>query len=706
MPRERLHSDNAAKQRAYRAAVVTKIVNGELPPAAAHWGRTQTDTKFERALQGRVVVYDGEGVTEDGEHRYILLVCRGPKGEIHTLYDEGRRLTTDDIFAFLCRMAGKYRNYLHIGFALTYDVTHWLYDLPRAALADAMAYKDTPRPYGEYGFKYTPRKEFYITGPEGYATIWDIFGFFQASLVRSIAEWGIEEYAALGIITTGKASRSTLIEWDIADIIRYTTSECGATAELFRRLCQAVSDVGLTLTRYDGAGAIASAMFRSQGMTRKWFNQTVPIAGTHHETVYLHDALARAYFGGRIECVQYGRFDGPIYGYDICSAYPSIIRDLPDLSRGRWEHLTGNEDGEYDAGFIARCPQLTLCQVSWSFPQDIDTLFYPFPYRQGTSVYFPDAGYGWIWRPLIGIALARPELYGTHGVDWRIEDAYGFVPLDDGRPFEWVTKAYEKRQHIINAKGDGWQGAQRVLKLGLNSLYGKMAQRQSQYYGDEYRGQPPYYNLAYAGYITAATQAQLLWAALKSPLDIIAMMTDGLFSTRPIDVPITLNKELGKWEAAAIDELVMVYSGLYYCRNGDKWAEKSRGITHAKENNERAERIWSIIDGWKRADDSITMPAKRFVGCRLASTSDSMFALRGQFVDYDRAIDIKGGGGKRAPAHRKGYVSPSLRFQTYAVGSEYGFEFRLSDAAPSAYYDEDTLQHLDDDYDEMAELWA
>jgi hypothetical protein len=68
-----------------------------------------------------------------------------------------------------------------------------------------------------------------------------------------------------------------------------------------------------------------------------------------------------------------------------------------------------------------------------------------------------------------------------------------------------------------------------VIMLGINSVYGKFAQRVGK------RGEPPAYgSLWYAAAITAGTRRKLLQAALSDPSAIIAFATDAVFSTRAL----------------------------------------------------------------------------------------------------------------------------------------------------------------------------
>ena len=83
--------------------------------------------------------------------------------------------------------------------------------------------------------------------------------------------------------------------------------------------------------------------------------------------------------------------------------------------------------------------------------------------------------------------------------------------------FDWVNDLYEERRRI----GSDTRGY--PLKIGLASLYGKMAQR---------CGRGPYHDAVSAGLITAITRARLIEALGQDPHSVVMLATDAVFSTR------------------------------------------------------------------------------------------------------------------------------------------------------------------------------
>jgi hypothetical protein len=104
------------------------------------------------------------------------------------------------------------------------------------------------------------------------------------------------------------------------------------------------------------------------------------------------------------------------------------------------------------------------------------------------------------------------------------------------------------------------------LKLGLNSLYGKMAQRS---------GRGPYPDPVSAGLITAITRAKLIEAISQAPEAIVMVATDAVFSTRPLALDV--GEGLGQWEEKIWPDLFIAQPGVYWSPTDLENSVKSRG---------------------------------------------------------------------------------------------------------------------------------
>jgi hypothetical protein len=229
--------------------------------------------------------------------------------------------------------------------------------------------------------------------------------------------------------------------------------------------------------------------------------------------------------------------------------------------------------------------------VDWDYVPG--AVLYPFPWRDHTGrVYYPATGTGFVWQPEIDAARAL-EVAGIIRGRTRVIASYRYTPRCDHDPFGWVPEVYAERARRKIA-GDG---SEKVLKLGLNSLYGKCAQRVG------YRGQrPPSQQFEWAGHVTSCTRATLLRASVPLLLrdQVIAFATDAVISTAPL--PIVPGPDLGSWETETFNRGVYVQSGVYW-HDG---APKLRGIRPHEMCEDQVQHGWQH---WQRA---IEYRAERF----------------------------------------------------------------------------------------------
>src|SRR5271163_2157680 len=153
---------------------------------------------------------------------------------------------------------------------------------------------------------------------------------------------------------SGFAKPRTESDVDWVEIKNYCGLECMKLAEMMKRVIQAHRDAGLQLTAFNGAGSTGAAMLEKMNarafIKRRW-TPTKSLSGgkvvkgkpkwldLSYEP-HLKDAISRAFFGGRFEVSRVGPYLGPVWSYDISSAYPYAICFLPCLVHGSWEHRT------------------------------------------------------------------------------------------------------------------------------------------------------------------------------------------------------------------------------------------------------------------------------------------------------------------------------------------------------------------------------
>jgi hypothetical protein len=505
---------------------------------------------------------------------------------------------------FIVDQAKANPNAVHISFAFSYDVDMILRNM---SVRQFMFLRE--RGFCKYGdnfrVEHIPGKWFRVTQygsayplirkDKTVVTIFDSWGYFQSSLVKAL-KTTISDHPLmrhLEQIEAGKKERSNFTYAKLDYIIEYWKVENELFFALADRLRHLLYASGFYISSWHGPGSIAGYVYRTHGIREH--------KAQCGDAVY--DAARFAYAGGRFERFHIGRFHDA-YGFDINSAYPAAIAELPSLSEGTWHHVTAPK----------RFVSFAVYHIRITGPA-ISRRPGPLFHRDHAgNISYPWRTEGWYWAPeLIAMVETIPEFRNITVIEgWEYT---GWTTY----PFAFVHDMYAERR-AMKAAGNG---AQMAYKLALNSLYGKMAQRA----GWERTGKAPtWHQLEWAGWVTSHTRATLYRLMHRIPYDkLIAVETDGVFTTAtPDELGITESTELGGWEVSHYDELIYLQSGVYAKRNGSDWSIKFRGLDNdsfgdTPEECARAISAHSILLGpgtteWPNLSGHTT----RFVGYRNA----------------------------------------------------------------------------------------
>jgi DNA polymerase type B, organellar and viral len=657
---------------------------------------------------------DGEGTTEvnpDGSrglHRYALFRM----GE-RELFRGGARLTTPEILAFILDHPRK--SDILVGFAFEYDVTSILVDLPvdrrvhlmetyqqltptvRDAEGELKAVPPRPpgftkrwtwvtfdesyigedgreRPYGTFGLNWLSRNHLSVCRPhprgsidprygqssdrKTIRTIYDTFGFFQSSFVRALKSWevGLDAIERIEAMKNARGAFETITD----EIRAYNAKECDLLAEVMTRFREVCRDCGIEPRTWNGAGKIASFLHNSHGTLRKKDIASLIKTG-------VIKAAHAAYYGGRFEITRAGFIAEPVYECDINSAYPAMMRRLPCLLHGEWSHVSGDVLRDLkDTNAIFVCP-IRFVHEPGQFLCGL-----PFRSHRDGRLFWPREGKGVYWSPEIRSA----EMLGAscaYGAGWLYERKCAC------KPFEWVEKLYYERKALGDLKG-------KPLKLGINALYGKLAQR---------IGEPQFANPIWAGLITAMTRAALNGAIGRRGKDVVMIATDAIYT---VNKPprVKTGDGLGEWSGKTWPSLFIVQPGLYWGTEG----VKSRGLSAAtiEKYTGDFEKAWTdfaasgidplrkraiqmqlwmrSINGEEIPDDeilarraglfpSVKVQFPAFVGLRLAGHWGKP-ELAGQWIDQERDVSFSWTGKRDGykwvcyPSNRKAVILTPL----------------------------------------------
>ena len=593
---------------------------------------------------------DGEGGGTDhlGRQNYLLMVASGiTPGEERIRHGNGKPLSVIDCLEFLLSLPVEP---ILVGFGFGYDATQILRGIKPPTLRQIMNPRhDKNGPsytyWGEYGIIYqqgqylrvaridrSGEKPGILKGSS--RTVYETLGFFQCAFVKAIRNWNIGSEQERAIIATNKMQRDAFNQLT-DEIIVYCKLECRHLAMLMTEFREVCAKAGISPKQWSGAGWLASDLLHRHGVPKRPLSSREtgdlaaqkpsknpkPVQSRRPERDRQFEIAANsAYYGGRFEVSRIGPIAGPVYEYDLRSAYPAAMSDLPCPLHTRWEHKPR----------ASRLPEddLYLAKVSFSHP---DGLWCGLPFRQSHRLFWPYQGTGWYWSP--EIEAARRQLHA----DIVVRDLWIARRRCDCRSFDWVSDLYDQRRRL------GRETRGYPLKLGLNSLYGKMAQRV---------GRAPYHDVVAAGLITAITRARLIEAISRNPQSVVMLATDAVFSTQPLALDI--GEGLGQWEEKILPDLFIAQPGVYWSPSELKASVKSRGAPRSI-IGDAAPRFHEVFADWfelmrrpearetllqERSIPSVQVIIRVFTGCRLALARGKPW-LAGQWKGETRDISFE-----------------------------------------------------------------
>lgn len=248
-------------------------------------------------LARQFVAWDGEGVTVDGEHRYVLLA-----NSLGESYTDTNGIPFGDIAEWLLAVKHTHPAAINVGFALGYDFNCWLADLPQRDV-EGIARR---RSYTSRGYKMAWRhgKSFYIApaGLKGESrkgkgqTVYDAFPFFQRSFVTACDEYLGTDWEGREEIMADKLRRATFTLDELPRIKEYNKLELRNLVRLMEELRLRLNRVTLRPARWDGPGAVATALMRREDIHAAKADSPAAVA----------TAARHAYAGGRFEMLQWG----------------------------------------------------------------------------------------------------------------------------------------------------------------------------------------------------------------------------------------------------------------------------------------------------------------------------------------------------------------------------------------------------------------
>jgi hypothetical protein len=368
--------------------------------------------------------------------RTCLWMAGGAEGYENQVLEDESGLSSERIFEWLLSQPRKFKSPDPHGpqpvfgaYGASYDQAQILADLPNAKVWEFHTRKkwwlrEKGRPdearqqsivlWDKYAFGGKPRKNivlYKLRNPNRWwklkkgrkvldyverIEIFDVVGFFQSSLLKAIETFpGVVTPRELEILKRGKADRGHVTKENVRDkmpgLKLYTANELKATArmmELVRiTLETAIPDRPIKLKKWWGAGSVAQALLKDylgKDARGKLGDIETPLASQQEDVRRPLEWGLRAYFGGRGELLKQGRTSDPLHLYDIASAYPAQIAQLPSMEGGKWVYRKNPTRDEIEQSNVLSMLRVETHNFKYDLP------FYPFPFRTWTgAIMFP-----------------------------------------------------------------------------------------------------------------------------------------------------------------------------------------------------------------------------------------------------------------------------------------------------------------------------
>jgi hypothetical protein len=496
--------------------------------------------------------------------------------------------------------------------------------------------------------------------------IYDTFGFFQMKFTGALGGFpGALDEAEFKTVVENKAKRGKFTSEDMSELIKYTSLELkglvGMLSSIRKSLLEAIPGKPIEISEWYGAGAIARAslkMYLGEDVRDHLGNMDDPTLWSDEDSYGMW--VLRAYFGARIDLVKQGHHTGALYEYDIASAYPAIATDLPSMRYGKWKLV---ENPTWEDVFNASA--FSMFEVK-TYNYATDLPFYVLPYRTPSgSIMFPRDVHGYYMRDHVIAAykhfdkfteLGRLADYSLNRGAPRMEilKAWIFYPGTQEKPLSWIREWFDYRTKLVKVNKKDARG--QVIKLNINAVYGKFAQRIGR------RGKPPKYgSLWFAAAITAGTQRRLIEAALTKPDSIVAFATDGIYTTEPLDVHVPTEKILGEWEMQKGEKGSFIQSGVYVVHLLDKQGKievkaKSRGFTPDNADKREGETYTDVLNRtlceaipqkWSNGEDDYSFPYQQYMTVGMSVQHRKFGELIGMWKLSPRELHLNSMSNKR-----------------------------------------------------------
>ena len=429
--------------------------------------------------------------------------------------------------------------------------------------------------YDEYKITYLPRKYFAIQDRHNNRYyFYDMFNFLDVSLNKASKKFLKDEK-----ISTINASKLNT-DWgywveNYKEIVKY----CIKDAELTKRLADYFWNI-----IYEKLNFHPKSPMSKGKLSEEYFLHNCNIPAINQIPEKVVKTAYESFYGGRFEILKRGYME-KCFCYDIKSAYPSEIANLPNFNLGKWDKVTKiNPDAH--TGFYK-------CKVI-SFEDN----FSPFKQKIKNALNIYPSG-------IVNQYLTKKEI---DFIEARLPNSA--ISVEYG--YEWTPKTLEYPFKSEIERLYAWKESEPdedikyCVKIILNSLYGKFIQVSG---NENVTGK--LFNPLYASLITSGCRVKILEMGMQKPDAVISFSTDAVITTEPLTCPV--NPKMGEFQKDFEGQGVFIMSDVYNLWNDEthKVKSKLRGFSIASTKDYSAEDTYlkDILlssDGWHNVKGDLT----------------------------------------------------------------------------------------------------
>lgn len=494
-----------------------------------------------------------QGIDTETYNGDIFLICDSDGNFID--YPD---ITFDNIAKFLFKHEGSWL----FCYNLQYDAECIMKLLPSKVFDPYRKKKRLRFRYNGYTITYIPKKQFKIQKGNHTVSLYDIAQYYDNVPLAKAYSRHIKKPLDQEYFETKKIRKDFSLRHYFRhkkQIRRYCITDCILTKELTEYwLDTFFGAYGFYPANWVSSGYLAEKVLVYNGIPVPFFI----------DILYDIQKLAwESFYGGRFELIQRG-FIGECYLYDINSAYPYAMTFLPDITDGKWVNSRKIN------------PKSALGFFHIRAHVDYSIKIAPFPFRtRNNRIIYPTGEF----ETFVTLEELKTVI-GDSKIRYKIIDSYQFVPNTGCKyPFKkFITEQYENRMKLKKEDNP----LQQAIKIVLNSMYGKTAQRVDKRMGN-------LFNPVIASFITGFARAQLYKFVKDHGLEkyVVAFATDSIACRKKI--PGLNSEKLGEMKLDKEGHDVYFLSNGFYLFNG-MW--KKRGIGYDTEKKVEIEHLDAKID--------------------------------------------------------------------------------------------------------------